>query len=343
MSQEPLPEDQNAPALASGYRLLRGLGRGNTSRVFLAEKAGRPEPGRAALVREGQRVALKLPLPETLGNPEAATRFANEVRLSLQFRHPHLVQGLDGTSFGSETFLSMRYYQGGTLARELAGTTMPVAQALRVLADVSMGLAYLHANDAVHQDVKSQNVYLHEGRAALGDFGSTYFQAQGGKVSGSPFYMAPEVYEGQLTGPASDVYSFGVLAYELLTGSRPHQGQTYEALMVSHLTHFPPHLNIAGVPRSLSRVLDGALAKKPGARPSSALLRRTLLGALGEPDEQEPEKPDDAPAAPSRSSMGRHGPRTSRGGAKPAQPEPDAPAPKSGTSAGRGWNPFKKK
>ncbi|GGQ95743.1 serine/threonine-protein kinase [Deinococcus ruber] len=346
MSLEP-EHDQNALTLVSGYRLLRGLGRGNTSRVYLAEKIGPPDAGRQALVRAGQRVALKLPLADTLGNPEAATRFGNEVRLSLQFRHPHLVQGLDGTSFGSETFLSMRYYHGGTLARELTQALLPLPMALRVLADVASGLAYLHANDAVHQDVKTQNVYLHDGRAALGDFGSTYFQAQGGRVSGSPFYMAPEVYQGQLTGASSDVYSFGVLAHELLTGIRPHQGQTYEALMVSHLTHFPPQLSVQGVPRSVARLLDQALAKKPESRPTSALLRRALLGVLGESDEQEPETPSaDAPAASTanRASVGRHGPQTPAkdaatppAAAGPTTPKPSAPAEK------RSWNPFRKK
>ena len=346
MALEPEHDDQNAPTLVSGYRLLRGLGRGNTSRVYLAEKVGPPDAGRQALVRAGQRVALKLPLAETLGNAEAATRFGNEVRLSLQFRHPHLVQGLDGTSFGSETFLSMRYYHGGTLARELTLALLPLPLALRVLADVASGLAYLHANDAVHQDVKTQNVYLHDGRAALGDFGSTYFQAQGGRVSGSPFYMAPEVYQGQLTGAASDVYSFGVLAHELLTGVRPHQGQTYEALMVSHLTHYPAQLSVKGVPRTLSRLIDQALAKKSEARPTSRALRRALLGALGEGDEQEPElAPQDAPAPVilSRASVGRHGPLPSMTPTRPPT-EPELPAPKPGPAAEkRGWNPFKKK
>ena len=341
MSPESEHDDQNTPTLVSGYRLLRGLGRGNTSRVYLAEKVGQPDAGRAAIVRDGQRVALKLPLAETLGNPEAATRFGNEVRLSLQFRHPHLVQGLDGTSFGSETFLSMRYYEGGTLARELSLAPLPLPLALRVLADVAAGMAYLHANDAVHQDVKTQNVYLHGGRAALGDFGSTYFQAQGGRVSGSPFYMAPEVYEGQLTGPASDVYSFGVLAHELLTGTRPHLGQTYEALMVSHLTHFPPQLAVNGVPRNLARLLDQALAKKADSRPTSALLRRALLTSLGEPDEQQPEEAPAAPATLSRASMGRHGPMQSSAPTSSAA-VPEAPSAKPAAEK-RGWNPFKKK
>jgi eukaryotic-like serine/threonine-protein kinase len=347
-------DNHNSEVIMSGYRLLRGLGRGNTSRVYLAEKATLDKPGSQPQVRCGTRVALKLPLPETLADQAAAERFANEVRLTLQFRHPHLVGGLDGTPFGPDAFLAMHHYEGGMLARELAQGQLELKTALRVLADVASGLAYLHKAGAVHQDVKTQNVYLEPGetqgsfRAALGDFGSTYFQAQGGQVSGSPFYMAPEVYQGEMTGPPSDVYSFGVLAYELLTGERPHRGDSYETLMVSHLTHFPAPLAKLGVPKGLGRLLDAALAKRPADRPESALLRRGLFDSLGLPDEAGPEHIDSAPKAPkvSRASVGRHGPEVT------ALQQTD-----SGVSAQlaagltrqqavpekRGWNPFKKK
>ncbi|MGI8748231.1 MAG: serine/threonine-protein kinase, partial [Deinococcus sp.] len=290
----PAPDPQSDPRTAagaspapvvviSGYRLLRGLGRGNTSRVYLAEKV---EGGDGDEASPG-RVALKVPRSETLDNRAAAERFGNEVRLSLQFRHPQLVAGLEGVPFGPGAFLAMRYYPGGTLARELAATRPGgVPEALRILADVASGLAYLHRSGAVHQDVKPQNVYLGGGRAALGDFGSTYLRAQGSQVSGSPFYMAPEVYHGVLSGPPSDVYSFGVLAHELLAGERPHRGESYEELMISHLTHFPAPLSRPELPRSLSRLLDQSLAKRPEERPEATLLRQALLEALGEPDHQ---------------------------------------------------------
>ena len=363
--EQTVQEHQNVEVVMSGYLLLRGLGRGNTSRVYLAEKVAPaapngtgPTPSAPTLtvpVRAGKRVALKVPLPDTLADHAAAERFANEVRLTLQFRHPHLVAGLDGTAFGPDTFLAMHHYQGGTLARQLSQGPLPLNAALQVLADVASGMAYLHHAGAVHQDVKTQNVYLEKAdtgayRAALGDFGSTYFQSQGGEVSGSPYYMAPEVYQGEMTGPPSDVYSFGVLAYELLSGERPHRGDSYESLMVSHLTHFAPPLNISGLPRGLARLLETALAKRPGDRPQSARLRRALLESLGHPDEAQPESEvqtdTDAGAATGtdRSSVGRHGPdvlvkrSSGQAGALPSPASPPQPAP-----GKRGWNPFRKK
>ena len=373
---------KNVEVVMSGYLLLGGLGRGNTSRVYLAEKVAGPDititapnltaPNLTVPVRAGKRVALKVPLPDTLADHAAAERFANEVRLTLQFRHPHLVAGLDGTAFGPDTFLAMHHYPGGTLARQLSQGPLPLNAALQVLADVASGMAYLHHAGAVHQDVKTQNVYLEEGevagvyRAALGDFGSTYFQAQGGQVSGSPFYMAPEVYQGEMTGPPSDVYSFGVLAYELLSGERPHRGDSYESLMVSHMTHFAPPLNIGGLPRGLARLLETALAKRPGDRPQSSRLRRALLESLGHPDEAQSEYGEhpDAASQPGtgtssggtqgsgtpppgdrpprdRSSVGRHGPDV------PVVQRSAGPAGASATprpaSGKRGWNPFRKK
>jgi serine/threonine protein kinase len=343
-------ENQRTETVVSGYRLVRGLGRGNTSRVFLAEKvdpveesagdesgtppaAGSSQQSLTSRVKAGTQVALKLPLPETLADQGAAERFANEVRLTLQFRHPRLVAGIDGTPFGSNCFLAMQHYEGGTLARRLSGSQLSMNTLLQVLADVASAMAYLHQDGAVHQDVKTQNVYLErleEGdgyRAALGDFGSTYFLAQGGQVSGSPYYMAPEIYQGETTGPPSDVYSFGVMAYELLTGDRPHLGDSYEKLMVSHLTHFPSPLSVDGLNRSLARLLDSALAKRPADRPESATLRRALLKTLGQDDETGVWKEPEQTAPLSRTYAGRHGLGT---GAPQQRPPPPAASPERG-------------
>ena len=211
---------------------------------------------------------------------------------------------------------------------------------------MTAGVAYLHHQGAVHQDIKTQNVYLDHDRAALGDFGNAYFIAAGGNVSGSPFYMAPEIYHGEASSPESDVYSLGVMAYELLSGSRPHLGNTYEELMISHLTRFPAPITASNrqVPRPLSRLIELAMAKKPGDRPSAAALRRTLLEALGEPDELLEAEPEAAPSnvpAP-RAILGRH----QHLPAAPvliAPPPIAAEAPKSEKAEPKSWNPFKRK
>lgn len=319
-----------------GYILLRPLGRGNTSLVHLAA------------ADDGRYVALKVPHEQTLKDQEAAERFGNEVRLTLQFRHPHLVQGFDGKPFGTHSFLALRYYPHGDLTEEL--DSLPGARrlredkALRILADVTSALTYLHHLGAVHQDVKPHNVYVHEGRAALGDMGSTYFTAQGGKVSGSPYYMAPEIYHGESSSAASDVYSVGVMMYELLSGSRPYTGHSYEELMVAHLTRFPQPLSYlnTNVDRRVSRLAEQALAKRSAERPSADELRRALLQALGETPQDEvydePAEPAPVQAPPTRK-VGRHGPAPLAESSVAASGEADA---QDAEKSGR-WNPFKRR
>lgn len=326
----PLGAVMTEASTINGYTLHRVLGRGNTSLVRLATNA------------QGQLVAIKLPLAETLAVQDAAERFGNEVRLTLQFRHPNLVRGFEGTPFGPTAFLAMTYYPRGALNEQLAtlpGKTLPLNEALRILADIASALTYLHRQGAVHQDVKPQNVYVtEEGRAALADLGNTYFVVQGGKTSGSPFYMAPEVYQGEATSSASDVYSLGVMLYELLSGERPFSGSTYEELMVSHLTRFVPpliHLN-PQVPRPVARLAELALAKRPAERPSADQLRRALLKALGE-EAEEIVIEEDKPVVEATRPVGRHGPTP----AKPTAPEPvETVAPE---REGRHWNPFRRR
>ncbi|AWN24181.1 serine/threonine protein kinase [Deinococcus irradiatisoli] len=321
-----------------GYALTRSIGRGNTSLVFLGSAAAKPD----------QPLAIKLPLPATLADRTAAERFGNEVRLSLQFRHPHLVRGYAGTAFGEQAYLAMRYFPEGTLAERLESRTLPYETALRVLADVAAGTAYLHQQGAVHQDIKTQNIYLDGGRAALGDFGNTYFVSAGGNISGSPFYMAPEIYRGEASSAQSDVYSFGVMAYELLVGVRPHVGNTYEELMISHLTRFPSPVTAANrrVPRALSRLIELAMAKRPQDRPDSAALRRALLEALGEPDEQDLPDPEDVgevPPAP-RAVLGRHQHLPTAPAPLPLETVLPAAQPAKDDKAGpKSWNPFKRR
>lgn len=324
-----------------GYTLQRILGRGNTSLV------------RMAIDPEGREVAVKIPHEETLRTQDAAERFGNEVRLTMKFRHPHIVHGYDGTAFGPRAFLAITYFPDGALNELLLrqpGKTLPVEGAMRVLADIASALAYIHHQGAVHQDVKTHNVYVsRDGRAALGDLGNTYFVSQGGKVSGSPYYMAPEIYHGESSSSASDVYSLGILMYELLHGDRPFQGNTYEELMVSHLTRFPSalaHLN-PRVDRRVSRLAELALAKRPHERPTADAIRRALITSLGEKpedehyDDEEDDKKDD-PTPPQK--MGRHGNAGLKPKPKPLPSEqPAEPTPTSRPEDKRGWNPFKRK
>lgn len=316
--------------IPQGYTLIRSIGRGNTSQVYLAN-----DP-------ERRQVALKLPHADTLRVHEAAERFGNEVRLTLQFKHPHIVKGYAGTPFGPQAFLSIEYFPLGSLSEQLTmqqGRQMEQRDIMRILADTAGAVAYLHRNGAVHQDVKTQNVYVdRHGRASLGDLGNTYFLSQGGNVSGSPYYMAPEIYHGEGSSSASDVYSLAVMMYELLAGQRPFNGNSYEELMVAHLTRFPTPLSHVNplVPRPVTRLVEQGIAKRAQDRPGADLIYRALLDTLGE-------KPDDEDGshAPATSQAGRHGPSARNAGIPVANDAPKNVLKNEKSSWG--WNPFKKK
>jgi serine/threonine-protein kinase len=268
-----------------GYRIIKSLGVGRTAHVYLAvdEKTGR-------------QVALKIPKPEVLKEPVFARMFANEIMLSRGLDHAHIVHCFDGVASGSFAHLAMRYVPGGPLEdTELAQNVI-----YRVMADVASALEYLHARRIVHQDIKPANVYVAEGRGYLADFGAASNETAPGAAAGSPFYMAPEIFQG-LTGSAkSDVYSFGVVLYELLSGLRPIVGETYEHLQAAHLARVPaPIRSIApDVPKTLSPLIDRALSKNPAQRPTMTEFKNGLESLLARPavaqpvSEPEPPKPN---------------------------------------------------
>ncbi|WP_027483853.1 serine/threonine-protein kinase [Deinococcus pimensis] len=316
-----------------GFTPQRLLGSGNTSVVYLALDA------------KGKRVAIKLPFDQTLADPARADRFANEVRLSLQLKHEKLVVGYEGVPFGEGAYLSMRYFPEGTLARWMDLGKLGLPESLRILADVAEALCFLHGRGVVHQDVKPQNVYLDDGRAALGDFGAAYFVTQGGPTAGSPFYMAPEVYRGEGTTTASDIYSLGVLAYEMLTDTRPFNGDSYDALMAAHLSSYPRPLTnlVPDLPRSTAMLIEKAFSKNAADRPHAQDLKRAFEKALGvESAEPEAAVTPEKPAA--RAPLGRHTTPPSA----PARPQESAakPAPTPATdepAKGGFWNALRRR
>ena len=172
--------------------------------------------------------------------------FENEVQITLSLKHDNVVVAFDGFPTGRNAFLTLEYCSGGTLDQLLLEQgRLPLVRAAQFIADVALGLEHSHSRKVLHRDVKPANVFLTgEARAKLGDFGTgMFFTEQTDERVGTAFYMAPEVFEGKTPSVQSDVYSLGVLAYEVLTGVRPFEGDSYDALMLAHLS---------GIPKSIS-------------------------------------------------------------------------------------------
>jgi serine/threonine-protein kinase len=217
-------------------------------------------------------------------------RFRREAQAAGRLVHPNIVAVFD---FGEErdfAFMAMEYVSGETLDAYLAKHPSPDFSWVRELsAQLLDALDYAHTHGVVHRDVKPSNILVaKDGRIKVTDFGIARVESSqvthAGEILGTPYYMAPEQFQGQPADHRSDLYSAGVIVYELVTGVRPFQGDTATIMQQAVQVMPPPpsELNLA-VAKSMDAVLARALAKRPVDRYQSATeFAADLLRALGE-------------------------------------------------------------
>jgi len=216
-------------------------GVGERFRQFLVlSKAGVGGMGavfRALDTRLGRDVALNF---LTRIGPEEIARLRAEARSLAALNHANIVTLYDIEEDDGSPVLVLEWVPGTELGRSSLPRPCPEGDVLRIALPVAEALAAAHTVNIVHRDLKAGNVLLREdGCVKLVDFGLARFrdaQAQStvtAGVVGTPAYMSPEQASGAEVGPASDVFSFGVLAYELLSGRRPFEGDTYPSMLYS--------------------------------------------------------------------------------------------------------------
>nr|WP_228530799.1 MULTISPECIES: serine/threonine-protein kinase [Myxococcaceae] len=267
------------------YRVLRVLGEGGMGRVYLAEHA---------LI--GKRVALKLLHAHLASDAGLVERFLREARAVSRIQHPNVVQVFDLDLRDGRPYLVMEYLEGESLDVHARGAPLPPARAVALLGQVCEALAAAHACGIIHRDLKPANVLVlpAEGgappRVKLLDFGIAKQLGRapgepstlGGLVLGTPEFMAPEQGAEEPVDARTDLYAAGVMGYLLLTGRLPFTGSHAAEVLLAHLQHTPPpaHALAPAVPEALSRVLQRAMARRPGERYGSALeLKRALEAA----------------------------------------------------------------
>ncbi|MGH7585913.1 MAG: protein kinase domain-containing protein [Gemmatimonadales bacterium] len=270
--------------------------------------------------RLGRPVALKLLAPE-LSAALGKERFSREVRLTARLVHPNIVPLFDSGEAEGRLYYVMPFIEGDTLKVRLEREgTRPVAEVLRVMADLAEALAYAHAVGIVHRDLKPGNVFWYGGHALLADFGiATVTMGTGvsealtstGMAIGTLPYMSPEQAEGSsaIDGRA-DLYSLGCLAFELLSGRTPFTAPSPIAMLAAHLTASAPDIRERRpeVPTGLAATLGRLLAKRPEDRPASAA---ALLALLRE---------QEAPTGPTMTTAVPAAPPPGAAAAGPAEP-----------------------
>lgn len=243
-----------------GCRVLRLLGRGNSSEVYLGEHPGITQP-----------VAVKL-LHAWTGEREVQ-RFLTQAAMLNKLDHPHIIHIYDfGLTDDDIPYLVVSYAPYGTLRQRYPrGTRLSLAEVIAYIQQSADALQYVHEHQLVHRDVKPQNMLLGmNNEIILNDFGTTTISyslvPNAVDFEGTVLYAAPEQLEGRSIR-ASDQYALAVMTYELLTGSWPFIG-TFEEVAHKHLFEQPPTLREKGIaaPLLVEEALRRAFSKDPAYR-----------------------------------------------------------------------------
>lgn len=231
--------------------------------------------------------ALKVVRKADLPADEAALvleRFKREAQAAGSLHHPNIVAIYEYGEDEAQAWIAMELVEGKSLREHLLEGWRPeITRLPSVIADLLEALDYSHARGVVHRDVKPGNVLVSAmGTAKISDFGIARIErshlTQEGEVLGTPYYMAPEQFDGALADERTDIYAAGVIVYEVLCGRRPFIGQGGQ-LMRQILDAPPPPASTfePKLPVSIDMALSRALAKKPQNRYASA---REFLDAL---------------------------------------------------------------
>ncbi len=242
------------------YRLLRLLGQGGFSEVYLGEH-----------VFLGTLAAIKVLRVRLVA--EEMEAFQNEARTIAGLRHPNILRVLE---FGLEDtipFLVMEYAPNGSLRqRHPRGILLSPHVVLPYVKQTASALQYVHNQKLIHRDIKPENLVLGPtGEVLLSDFGTalviqTIHNPVTMEMAGTLAYMAPEQLRGKAL-PASDQYSLGIMVYEWLCGRPPFEG-TFTQLSGQHLFTTPPSMRtwVPGISADVELVVMTTLSKNPERR-----------------------------------------------------------------------------
>jgi tRNA A-37 threonylcarbamoyl transferase component Bud32 len=261
--------------LAPNIRVLGMVGEGGMALVFV---------GRDSVLK--REVAVKMLSPTLADDPVARKRFTREAEAIAAVSHPNIVNVYQVGELPGRAipYFVMQFVDGPTLGiGSLRGRMLTEARVRRLMADVAAGLAAAHRRKVFHRDIKPNNIVLdgETGRAMVLDFGisaaySSRRHSLGRRLTdegmylGTPTYMSPEQGSGEEVTGKSDVYSLGVLAFELLVGHLPFEGNPVK-VMAAHMREVPPRIDAlrSDVSEELATLVERCLEKTPARRPSA--------------------------------------------------------------------------
>ncbi|MDP9263134.1 MAG: serine/threonine protein kinase, partial [Acidobacteriota bacterium] len=250
------------------YEILDVLGSGGMGRVYKVRNT-----------ITDRLEAMKVLLPDLQGHEAVAARFLREIKVLAALKHPNIAGLLTALTIDNQLVMVMEYVEGESLSSRVDKGAIPVQEALQYLDQVLDALNFAHHQHVIHRDIKPANMMLtQDGTVKLMDFGIARSEAEPKKLTatgttlGSLSYMSPEQVMGQPTDERSDLYSLGIAFYEMVTGTKPFQGDSDFSIMAAQINQVPtpPAQLQPGLPKSVNDIILKSIAKAPEERFQSA-------------------------------------------------------------------------
>jgi serine/threonine-protein kinase len=252
-----------AAILQKRYELLERIGSGGMAQVWRAHDNRLRRDVAVKIVFDGE-------------DASRARRIVREAKAMAALAHPNILAVYDyGEDEEGRPFIVTEYIDGGDLHKVLAERgSLPPEEVREIMRGVLLGVEVAHRNGIVHGDIKPANVLMAPDGPRVGDFGvARILDEDTGNttVAATPRFAAPEVLKGERATPAADIYSAACLAFQLLTGRAPYEGNNAWEIAAKHIGSPVPRVGeFVDVPPDLDEAIHRGMAKKPERRFASA-------------------------------------------------------------------------
>ena len=266
--------DLSGQLIDNRYELLRILANGGMGTIY-----------EGLDTRLDRKVAVKVMHPHLAQDEEFISRFIREAKAAASLSHPNIVNVMDqgwNQSGIPAVFLVMELVEGQTLRELIANKgAFTINETINYLSPVVSALAAAHQIGIVHRDIKPENILIsNDGRIKIADFGlargtnlGQTMTAEASVILGSVSYLSPEQVQRGISDARSDIYSIGVMAFEMLTGKRPHISDSPMQIAFLHVNEDIPKVSSKGIklPKELDELIYAATSRNPDDRPKDAI------------------------------------------------------------------------
>lgn len=266
--------DLSGQLIDNRYELIRIIANGGMGTIY-----------EGLDTRLDRKVAVKIMHSHLAQDEEFISRFIREAKAAASLSHPNIVNVMDqgwNQSGIPAVFLVMELVEGQTL-RELISSkgNFSVSETINYLSPIVNALAAAHQIGIVHRDIKPENILIsHDGRIKIADFGlakgaglGQTMTAEASVILGSVSYLSPEQVQRGIADSRSDIYALGVMAFEMLTGKRPHISDSPLQIAYLHVNEDIPRVSTklnardAKLPKELDELIFAATSRNPDDRP----------------------------------------------------------------------------